>query len=85
MFRKKKEDASQKPEEEPKEPPKPIWIKASCPVCKSDLDYRQTTRPYEVPCNECQHNVRWIPGDEKPIMTPFPKKDKGCGCKSCGR
>lgn len=70
MFRKKAKEEAE-------------WADAICPVCKTDFGWRDSKKIHIEDCSDCRADIKWIPGEAKPIMTLHKKKPEKCGCATC--
>lgn len=55
-----------------------------CPVCKSHLGSRDTSKFFMAKCEECYFYYTWEAGADKPTAQSVKAVDKkNCGCESC--
>jgi hypothetical protein len=56
-----------------------------CPVCKSDLGYRNKDQSFMEHCEDCKATYTWKLDDKLPtaVLDSAKKKSKHCDCGRC--
>lgn len=59
-------------------------INQKCPVCKTSLGSRDTSKFFMAKCDDCYFYFSWEAGSDKPSAQSVKAVDKkNCGCESC--